>query len=198
MLQFHHIRLLIKRLGIVLLLFTICRVLFFAFNYNSFPGITTGDFFRALFYGIRFDISAIVYFNILYTGLHIIPHPFREQSWYQGVQKGVFYLFNGLALLLAVSDMAYYQFTLKRTTVAVFGIVGDFFALLPQYLLDFWYLLLILLLLLVLAEWLYRKTKVGGKQRVYYGWSAVITNRVLSNQGIREAVWKNCRRASSV
>jgi phosphoglycerol transferase MdoB-like AlkP superfamily enzyme len=157
--QASHIITLAKRLGIMLLIYTICRILFFAFNHQLFAAFSWTEGLIIFFAGIRFDLSAIIYTNSLFILGHIIPGPWRDRTWFQTMLKTIFYLTNSFFLLLAVSDFGWFEFTMHRTTIGVTAMAGEFFDLLPKYLLDYWYLVVLLAGLLVLAEWLYRKIK---------------------------------------
>ncbi len=158
-------RLLFKRLAIILVLFTTCRVLFYLFNRDLFSGGSFTDFLWILFVGLRFDISAIIYLNILFILLHIIPNPWRGQPIYQGIVKVLFYISASFSLLFSVADIGYFRYSLKRTTYDVFSIAGDFLELLSKYLIDFWYLVLILVGMLVVVEVLYRRIKLEVVQK---------------------------------
>lgn len=157
--QTHYIRILFIRLLIILLLFSICRFLFYLFNISSFSESDAADIASAFLYGIRFDISAIVYFNLLFISLHLIPNPYREKTFYRFFMKLTFFVFNAFAYLLNIIDFEYFKFTKKRTTFDVFGMKSDFLPLLPEYLKDYWYLVIILTALICLAWFLYRKTE---------------------------------------
>ncbi|MBL4668522.1 MAG: LTA synthase family protein [Flavobacteriales bacterium] len=57
-------------------------------------------------------------------------------------------------------DVAYFDFSLKRTTTDFFsmiGIGGDFLNLLPLYIIDFWYNYILFVILLYLSYFLYKK-----------------------------------------
>ena len=78
---------LILRLLIILLLFSICRIGFYLFNISFFPHVTFMKFLRIMYGGLKFDISAILYTNLLFILLHLLPFPFRYNSRYQQVLK---------------------------------------------------------------------------------------------------------------
>ncbi|MFH1321299.1 MAG: sulfatase-like hydrolase/transferase [Bacteroidota bacterium] len=182
--HFHHPILLIKRLGILLLLFTLCRGLFLLFNTTFFHGVSLADFIMIFLHGIRFDISAIIYFNILFIILHLIPLPQRGLPLYQKILKILFYLTNTIALFANCADMEYFRYNFKRSTADVFTLMGlgdDLFNVLPQYIKDFWHVGLILLLLILIAEILYRKVKVRdeGRGARKDEWRKVIVGSVL-------------------
>lgn len=68
---------LILYLLLVMLFYSLCRIGFYLFNTDYFPGITFGIFFHLLEGGLVFDLSGVLYGNILFILLIIIPHPYR-------------------------------------------------------------------------------------------------------------------------
>ena len=58
--------LVIWRLFLAYLIYTLCRLLFIVFNYSLLEPMTGREFFRILAGGLMFDTSAIMYTNILY------------------------------------------------------------------------------------------------------------------------------------
>jgi phosphoglycerol transferase MdoB-like AlkP superfamily enzyme len=153
-----HITQLIKRLSIVLLLYSICRLWFLLMNYSHFSNVDSWVFIA----GIRFDMVAIGYTNLLFIFLSLIPFTFRENSIYQSVLKSIYFVFNGLALAANCIDLVYFGYTLKRTTADIFRIKGmqqDIFNLLPQFITDYWYVPILWILLLWMGIYLYKKTE---------------------------------------
>lgn len=160
LLHLRHCILLLKRLGIILIIYSLIRVLFILFNNTILPSIDILDIPYLLFVGLRFDLSAVTYFNVFFIFLHIFPNPFFYQKWFQFVLKVIFYVTNTLAICFSLADLVYFRYTLKRTTSDVFSIKQDFLSLLPQYFKDFWYLIIILSLLLFMIYLLYKKTEI--------------------------------------
>jgi len=154
---------LILRLLIILLLFSICRIGFYLFNIPFFPDVTFMKFLKMMWGGLKFDISAILYTNLLFVLLHLLPFPFRYNKHYQQVLKYLFFVFNGIALAANAADFIYYKFTLKRTTSEVFqefanesNIPKLFF----KFIVDYWYVSLFWLVLIISMVWLYTRIKV--------------------------------------
>lgn len=151
----NHLTILAKRLGIALLIFSLCRVLFFLLNTVHFSDVSLSLFI----YGIRFDIVAIAFIYSPLILLHLIPIPFKTTKQYRKVLTITFYFVNTTAIAINLIDVAYFDFTLKRTTADFFGMVGtgdDFFKLLPHYIIDFWYNYVLFALLVVLS-WILNK-----------------------------------------
>jgi arylsulfatase A-like enzyme len=142
-------------------LFSICRIAFFALNHDLFAPIGLSRFLVMMFGGLQFDVAALLYLNIVFILLQIIPSPFRYRDGYQLFCKWIFILTNSLGLMLNFIDFAYYRFTLKRTTATVFSQFSNEqnkFKLALDFLTDYWYLLVIYLLLIwgliKLYEWI--------------------------------------------
>ncbi len=151
-----HLKLLLKKLGIAFLIFSLCRLLFYLFNSYHFTDVS----FSLFLYGIRFDAIAISFLFSPLIILHLIPFSFKNFSWYQKLLSIAFYSANTIAIALNLIDVSYFDFTLKRTTSDFFGMVGtgnDFINLLPRYIIDFWYNYLLLIALLFLSWFLYKK-----------------------------------------
>ncbi|MEZ5014007.1 MAG: sulfatase-like hydrolase/transferase [Chitinophagales bacterium] len=165
-----HITVLLRRLGIVLLLYALCRILFFIFNRDLFPHIPPGQFMQIMWYGLRFDISSIIYVNCVFIALHILPTPWFDRNWYQRMLKILFYFANGFALLLESGDFIYFRYGLKRTSTHELGLTGDT-NILPQVLKDYWIIFVIALVLIAGVEYLYRKTEYHrpGKINLHTG-----------------------------
>ena len=152
----NHLILLSKKLGIAFLAFTLCRIFFYSFNSIHFSDVSLSLFF----YGIRFDIVAIAFIYSPLILLHLIPAPFKNLQGYNKLLNITFYTLNTIAIAVNLIDVAYFDFTLKRTTADFFGMVGtgnDFFKLLPHYIIDFWYNYLLFALLLFISWFLNKR-----------------------------------------
>ena len=159
----------IMKILVVLLLFFFSRIFFYLFNFHYFSGLGFVELMKIFFIGLRFDISAIIIINAPFILLNSIPFRFRYKKVYQGFVNAYFYIINALALMLNFVDLIYFRFTLKRTTADIFtylGVGGDFDKLIPQFLKDFWYVLVIWILFIVLLIYLSSRFKfkaAGGK-----------------------------------
>lgn len=166
---------LLLRLALAMLLFSLCRVGFYLFNTGFFPNMPVGKFLVLMMGGLKFDLAAVLYVNLLFVVLMILPLGFRFKFGYQEVAKYIFFITNGLALALNVSDFIYYRFTLRRTTADVvrqFENEQNITGLIFHFLVDYWYAVLFWIGLIVIMVKLYNLTSVRGPQMrnkiVYY------------------------------
>lgn len=156
----------------MLLIYVVCRALFFLFNMQGFPAVTWGGFFLLSLYGLRFDISAIIYTNLLFIALHLLPLPQRDTPWYQKMLKAVFFIVNAAALAITVADFQYFTYSMKRSAADVAGFYSDIYSLLPQFIKDFWFLFLLFFAMLAAMELLYRKTAIRRREKIPFNYPA--------------------------
>jgi phosphoglycerol transferase MdoB-like AlkP superfamily enzyme len=150
---FQRIKFLLLTLGILVFLYFDCRLLFYLFNRNYFSEVTFPDFLRSVFYGLRFDLSAICFSNALFILLVSLPYDLFRYKWTARIIKGLYIGVNSVTLLANCSDLVYFKFISKRTTFDVFQLMGgqsDFLQLLPSFLVDYWYVVVLWIMLCVL------------------------------------------------
>lgn len=113
--------------------------------------------------GMKFDIAALLYINALFIILQSIPFPFRYQESYQLFCKWLFIITNSIGIALNIVDFAYYRFTLKRTTGTVFEQFSNEQNKLKlglDFLLGYWYLLILFAFFIWFLNWLYNRVEV--------------------------------------
>lgn len=142
-----------RQLLVLILFYALCRLLFYLCNRSYFADISTGELASLFVYGLRFDLFSIAALNALYILLYVLPFPFHYQKGYQRLMSFVFIILNAFGLLLNFIDFAFYPYIQKRMTYDVvnfaFGGQSDIVKLVPHFLADFWYLVL----LYVVAIW---------------------------------------------
>lgn len=142
-----HLTALIKQIALVFLFYTICRILFFSFNHDYFQDVSFFEFLSFLGYGLRFDAFSISATNALYILMCSIPFKLYYSKPYQNIVSAIFIITNSIGLLLNFIDFGYFSFTQKRLAFDVlffvFGGQTDFLRLIPHFMNDFWYLVLL-------------------------------------------------------
>jgi phosphoglycerol transferase MdoB-like AlkP superfamily enzyme len=139
----------ILRLSLLIVIYSFCRIIFYAFNSKAF---NDAGFYEFLI-GVRFDITAIFLINIPVFVLAALPFNFTENKYYKIVVSTLFVVLNATALAFNLADIEYFPFSNKRSTAELFKIVGsgnDFWKLLPSYFIDFWYLFILLIAIIYL------------------------------------------------
>lgn len=143
------IAILIKRLLIVFALYQVCRLIFYFWNRASFSSAGLSEFIG----GMRFDLSAIFYFNSLFILAHLIPGKFKYGKLYQKILKVAFYVVNLVFIATNFVDVQYYNFTSRRSTTALItasGMRKDVIRLMPAFMRDYWILFLGFIILAII------------------------------------------------
>ena len=163
---------LIYRLLLSYLFFGLGRLLFYCFNYSFFAEMSLGQVLRAWQGGLRFDTAGMLYLNLLFLILSILPFPFRRWRVYQQVVAASFYIPNALGWMAGLADCVYFPNTLRRTTSTVFSEFSNeggrlFLHLVAEY----WYIVLLAAVGIVLMVVLYRRVRpvyfIGEQLRWY-------------------------------
>ena len=152
----------INNMVLIMLLFSICRLLFFLFNRDFFPDTAADQIWSIFVGGLRLDISALTLANLVYIVFFIIPFKFRYNAVYQKALKWFFVAVNSIMIGANCADIIYFRFTLRRTTADVFSefaAESNLGVLLKHFIADFWYMWLIWIVLIVILIVLYRKAQ---------------------------------------
>lgn len=155
---FSYFKMLVQRVAIAFLISTICRLVFYIYNINNF----VGNPFNAFFQGLRFDAVSVTYCFAPMIILSLLPLPWRRTKVYQGIIQFTFYLGIILTIVPNFVDAISYHFTVKRSTADVlqFATTGDDAAqVIPDFIKENWFLVLLLFILLWGIVKLYNKTK---------------------------------------
>lgn len=155
---------LISNLLLVMGCFILCRIVFLAENYNAFTELTGGRLWKMFGGGFMFDTSAILYTNLLYIFLMLLPLHYKEKGIYQKITKGIFVATNLIAIIANLVDTVYFQYTHRRTTASIvseFKNEDNLGGIFGTELLNHWYLTVLVVLFAYALYKLYRKPPVA-------------------------------------
>ncbi len=151
----------IYNLALVYITFGLCRLAYLFENWSVLSeGFDTLSFWEAFKGCWMFDTSAILYMNVLYALLMLLPLHWKEKNWWQQMAKWVFVVVNSLCVIANLADAVYFQYTGRRTTGSVFqefsheSNIGD---VIGVELLRHWYLVLVGVVLIAGLILLYAK-----------------------------------------
>jgi phosphoglycerol transferase MdoB-like AlkP superfamily enzyme len=179
---------LLIRLLLIMCLFMICRILFYAFNTPFFPGITPGHGLGLLAGGIKFDIVAVLYTNILYIFLMTVPFTFKYRRGFQKFLDYLFIITNSIALSGNCMDFIYYRFTIKRTTWSVlkeFSHQDNLGMLFAGFIVRYWYVAVIWILMVLLVVKITKDWQVGTRKKEYPLWMFFLIHAVLMGISVK-------------
>lgn len=158
---FYQIGLLIKRLLLALFLFFVARLFFYFFNVGLYQDIPVTELIRIFIFGMRFDVSVLIYFNMLFILPQILP--LGSILMRKGFQLGLKVLFVSVNIFLLIANMAdsvYFHFVQKRSTADVWKFIvmsDDVKILLPGFIADYWYVSVLAVVIMVLVWKIYPK-----------------------------------------
>ncbi len=148
-----------KQMLLLMVIYMLQRVLFFAFNTEYYPEMTFNRFMLIVQGGLRFDLSAIMFINALYIVLFMLPFSFTNSKSFKKILSFIFLVTNAIAIAVNTGDIFYYDFTLKRSTADVFMLMGEsnIGTLFISFIKNYWYGFLILFSCIYLMYILYRR-----------------------------------------
>ena len=158
----------IYNLALVYITFALCRLAYLFENWSVLSeGFDTLSFWEAFKGCWMFDTSAILYMNVLYALLMLLPLHWKEKDWWQQMAKWVYVLINSLCVIANLADAVYFQYTGRRTTASVFqefSHESNISDVIGVELLRHWYLVLVGVILIAGLILLYAKP--AGKLHV--------------------------------
>jgi len=179
--RINEICILLYRIFLVYINYTICRLLFIYFNNDLLQIVDFSELKKFLYHGIRFDNTSIVYLNSLFILLSIIPLTKTTSKLYQDILLWIYFVFNGIGMLLNFIDFGYYRFNLNRLMSSFIEAIEsepNKTQLIFHYIFDYYYLLIIFLSILFVWIFLYKKIKLKSEDilnmKKYYLNSVII------------------------
>ena len=167
--RIQEIKVLSYRILLVFLFYTSFRLLFIYFNNDILKLTSFGNVLELCYYGLRFDSAAIVYSNLIFLLLSILPFSQITSNGYQKFLFGVYFIFNGIGMMINFIDLEYYRFNLNRMMSSVFEVVKfetNKTTLFFHFLYTHFHLLLIYMFLFILWVWLYNKIVIDPNKIV--------------------------------
>ena len=109
-------------LVVVYAVYWLCRIIYWAENSRALNGFGQNNTLSDIVKGAwMFDTSAIIYTNLLYALLMLLPLRVTLTHRWQQFCKWLFVMVNGLCVVINLADSAYFPYTGRRTTASVFS-----------------------------------------------------------------------------
>ena len=165
------------RIFLVYFFYAIARGLFIYFNHDVMGDYKIIDLF---YYGLAFDNCAIMYINLLFILLSLLPLWVNTHKIFQKIVFWVYFITNTIAYTTNFIDVVYYPFSKSRLTSASFAVIEheqNKTTLFFTFLVGYWYMFVIFILLIALWVFLYNRVKIKSikvtKKILYFLWSIV-------------------------
>lgn len=160
-----------------LLVFELSRLVMFLFHFNYFKEISFRELIRIFTGGLRFDLISVTISNALLIILLMIPVNFSVYKKHIKTFLYVNFLICSVFLLFNFIDIPYFSFIHKRSTKDIFFQIGgqtDVIRQLPQYLKDYWWLMVLFLVSLFMMYKIYKMLFFTLVQRHFsYHWNKI-------------------------
>ncbi len=168
-------KLLLYKILLVLLVYTLCRLIFLVLN-PAFFQFGFLEIAHTFYVGLLFDFSAIIYTNSLFILLVVLPFKFRSYGWFQRTINTLFYIVNSLAVLLNLIDTAYFKFSGKRSGLELLKMSDELGGVWKNYVLDYWHIVIILLSVIYILIWLNKRiAKNIDISAIIYNWKQYLS-----------------------
>ena len=144
-------KLLKERYLLSLIFLYLTQTTFYLLNANLFQIDGFGSFFKIFLGCTRYALSSLSVFLAPYLLLCLLPIPGKSEKVYRYIKNTFFYAGNIFMMVVNLIDTGYYRFTFKRLTADItryLGVGGDFKELIPQFLRDYWQIVVIFIVLL--------------------------------------------------
>ncbi len=162
----------ILKLAFLLVVYQFLRWIFFFYNHKQFPEVNIWQMFGFMKGGLRFDLTGILYLNLLFLLLYFFPLKIRYNPNYRKFIFWLFIVFNSLGFLMNIGDIFYFPYVLKRSTgdILMFAGESNIGLLIIQFIKDFWWgVLLWIFLTYLLVKW-YQWTEKKIVEKPITGW----------------------------
>ncbi len=168
------------RIALVYFFYFVSRVLFYFYNSDVIKVDSLVDFLTLCYYGLAFDTTAILYVNLLFIVLSILPLWINTSIKFQKFLFYLYFITNSIAFATNFIDFIYYKFSMARTTTAVLNVLENetnktelFFSFLSSY----WHVYALLVLSITLWVFLFKKIKINSDKSnnkiTYFGFSLI-------------------------
>lgn len=146
------------KMGGVLLLLSVARLLFFCCNHDFFKEESQWNVIKSFIVGVRFDIATLAIFNAPFWIAWTLPISCRSNKFINFFLNVGYFISNGIMLILNIIDAKYFMFTFRRMGGEILtqrNMLTEDISIYVDMIIRFWYVaaagLLIIVILLLLS-----------------------------------------------
>lgn len=151
------------QLAVAFLLLWMSRFAFAAYNADICQIGSFGETLRLALAGVRFDLSALVYFNALFIVMRIVPFGFVYNRIYERVTMWIYGVCNSLLLAINLGDIPYFRFTgarLRWSNILNITTDSDIWRIILQYAGSYWWAFGSVAFVIALMMWLATRVRL--------------------------------------
>ena len=161
--RFNEYKVLAYRILLVYIFYFFARILFYFYNVNLIKINSFFDFVRLSYHGIAFDTTTILYTNILFIVLSVLPLVINTKKVFQKILFYLYFTTNLLMYSFNFVDFIYYRYSFNRSTRASLDTLEneDKTKLLLNFIVGYWHVFLLFFLCAFVWIYLYKKVKIA-------------------------------------
>lgn len=137
----------------LMVVYSLLRIVFYFVNHAFYTNSTLTDILKAFFYGLRFDVAALLMINFPIILLYNFPLKLEKVKSIRIIFFILFCLINLLGIGLNIADLGYYPTIQRRLLFEPFTALPDLIRMLPGLVNN--YLSLILFFVIFLTVFVY-------------------------------------------
>ena len=163
-------KILFLRLSIAYIFYFFARVLFYFYNSNMILIDSFQEFIYLCFVGLTFDTSAILYSNVLFILISLIPFKNYSTDKFQKRMMILYFFTNLITYSTNFFDFIYYRFSQSRLTTRVFDILENEtnkMSLAGSFIYNYWHVFIFFFVMVFLWIKLYKKIEIKKHKPTY-------------------------------
>lgn len=168
--RLHSYKTLFLRLSIAYIFYFFARVLFYFYNSNMILIDSFQEFIYLCFVGLTFDTSAILYSNVLFILISLIPFKNYSTDKFQKRMMILYFSTNLITYSTNFFDFIYYRFSQSRLTTRVFDILENEtnkMSLAGSFIYNYWHVFIFFFVMVFLWIKLYKKIEIKKHKPTY-------------------------------
>ena len=158
------------RLSIAYIFYFFARVLFYFYNSNMILIDSFQEFIYLCFVGLTFDTSAILYSNVLFILISLIPFKNYSTDKFQKRMMILYFSTNLITYSTNFFDFIYYRFSQSSLTTRVFDILENEtnkMSLAGSFIYNYWHVFIFFFVMVFLWIKLYKKIEIKKYKPTY-------------------------------
>ena len=148
------------RISLAYLFYFIARVLFYFYNSNMIVIESFREFINLCLIGLTFDTTAILYTNVFFILISLLPLKNNSNPLFQKVMMVLYFSTNAVAYSTNFFDFIYYRFSQSRITTRVFDVIeneNNKATLAASFIYNYWHVLALFFICILFWIYLYKK-----------------------------------------
>lgn len=156
----------ICQLLVMMAAYTLLRLCFYWLNSDLTGNVSGSRLLHICLYGMRFDLSALLWLNIPFILMRFLPVPFAMNRRWLKAGNIVFGIVNSFGLLATITDLALFRYTGARMRFdALAGWLGEgnIAGIVVSYFAECWWVFLLAIIFVWATLWCALRFKPVGK-----------------------------------